>query len=170
MPTAYRAIIEPLISTARGLLERGETLQPIALVGNLSRSEVQQVLINNTNPAAKQASSDLIAQVAAHSAADFIFIITEAWALREDKVSQMAQIIARYGSISACPYRVDSVTFSLETVHGVWVGQVTLQPKGVSKKKRTFGNVRFRCFTEVQGRFLDLLPRTGEERHPGTLH
>ena len=170
IPTAYRNIIDPLILKARSFLEQGETLQPIAFVGNFSRQILQHVLMNNETLEAKDASCDLIARVAKQMEADFIFIITEAWALREDKVHRMEQIIAEYGSIGACPYRVDSATFSLETRHGVWFGQATIKPKGVSKKKRTFGEVKFRFFTEAQGRFVDLLPRASETPKTGGLH
>jgi hypothetical protein len=170
MPDAYRAVIDPLIAMARTIMERGETLQAIAFIGNFTRQSVQQVLMNNTSEAAKDASCDLVARVAAQHDADFVFIISEAWALREDKVQQMEQILARYGSISACPYRIDSATFSLETRHGLWFGQATIKPKGLSKKKRTFGEVRFRFFTEAQGRFQGLLPGTAEASKTGTLH
>lgn len=171
MPSAYRAVIDPIIAKARTIMERGETLQAIAFIGNFTRQTVQQVLMNNTSDATKDASCDLVAHVAAQHAADFIFIISVAWALREDKVQHMEQILAHYyGSTSACPYRIDSATFSLETRHGLWFGQATIKPKGVSKKKRTFGEVSFRFFTEAQGRFLGLLPAAAEASKTGTLH
>ena len=47
---------------------------------------------------------------------------------------------------------------ALETRHGVWMAEVPIKPKGVSKKKRTIGQPEFRHFTEVQGRFVNLLP------------
>lgn len=170
IPASYRDIIEPLIATARSIMEHGEALHPIAFVGNFTRRTLQEVLMSNASEEAKQASCNLVARIAEANEADFIFIISEAWALREDKVQQMEQIIRRYGSIGACPYRVDSVSFSLETLHGVWFGQANIKPKGVSKKKRTFGEVTFRFFTEFQGRFMNLLPQASETPARGTLH
>ena len=62
------------------------------------------------------------------------------------------EIIARYGSIGASPYRVDAVSFSLETRHGPWMAQEPIKSKGVSAKKRTSGALTFRHFTEAKGR------------------
>ena len=49
----------------------------------------------------------------------------------------MAAILDKYGSIGASPYRVDVVSFGLETRYGVWMSQCEIKPKGISKKKRT---------------------------------
>lgn len=63
------------------------------------------------------------------------------------------------------------VSLSLETRHGVWVAQVPIKPKGISKKKRTIGVPEFGHYTEVQGRFTDLLPvKEGEGGAGDTLH
>ena len=63
------------------------------------------------------------------------------------------------------------VSLSLETRHGVWVGQVPIKPSGISKNKRMIVAPEFRHYTEVQGRFVDLLPvKEGEGEHSGTLH
>ena len=82
----------------------------------------------------------------------------EAWSLREDKVAQMDAILEKYGSIGASPYAVDIVSMALETRHGVWIAQVPIKPKGISKKKRTIGAPEFRHFNECEGRFVGLLP------------
>ena len=59
------------------------------------------------------------------------------------------------------------VSLSLETRHGVWVAQVPIKPKGISKKKRTIGAPEFRHYTDVRGRFTDLLPvKEGKGRVP----
>ena len=36
----------------------------------------------------------------------------------------------RYGSIGASPYKIDIVSFSLETRHGIWMAQALIKPKG----------------------------------------
>jgi hypothetical protein len=46
-------------------------------------------------------------------AADFIFMIMEAWSLRKDKLHHREEIMERYGSIGASPYKIDIVSFSL---------------------------------------------------------
>jgi hypothetical protein len=82
-------------------------------------------------------------------------------------LSQAKCIIEEYGSIGASPYAVDIVSMTLETRHGVWMAEVPIKPKGISKKKRTIGTPEFRHFTEFEGRFVNLLPiKDGAE----TLH
>ena len=102
--------------------------------------------------------------------ADFVFVIMEAWSLRKDKMPQMDAILDKYGSIGASPYRVDVVSFGLETRYGVWMSQCEIKPKGISKKKRTIGTPTFQYFKEVAGRFTHLLKKNPEEEGGATLH
>ena len=64
----------------------------------------------------------------------------------------------KYGSIGASPYAVDVVSLALETRYGVWMAEMPIKPKGISKRKRTFGQPEFRHFSEYDGRFVNLLP------------
>jgi len=41
---------------------------------------------------------------------------------------------------------------------------------GISKKKRTIGAVEFRYYTEVEGRFMHLLPKKDDDEMPTILH
>jgi hypothetical protein len=170
LPAAYREIINPLIASARGFLESGEDLRPVAFVGNLSPGSALPVLLDSRDDEAKEASCRAIRLLAEAVDADFIFVMMEAWSLRKDKMSQMEAILARYGSIGACPYRVDIVALSLETCHGLWMAEQPIKPKGVSKKRRTFDEPRFRLFKDARGRFAELLPRKDSEAPPGVLH
>ena len=167
IPENYQAIVSPLIARARNLLERGESLAPIAFVGSFASDASIPVLLQSSSSEAKDSSAWAI-QSAGHSLdADYIFIVMEAWSLRKDKVRQMQAILDKYGSIGASPYAVDIVSLALETRHGVWVAELPIKPKGISKKKRTFGTPEFRHFTEYEGRFVNLLPiKDG----PATLH
>jgi hypothetical protein len=81
-----------------------------------------------------------------------------AWTLPPDKVARYGEIVDEYGSIGASPYRIDAVAFNLETRHGMWSAQVPVKPKGVSKRKKTFGEPQFQLFDGGQGRFANLLP------------
>ena len=169
-PPAYMEIISPLIDKARGLLEAGEKLQPIAFVGNLTTKEVIPVMIKTSSEEGKDQSARTIQSAALALEADFVFSIMEVWSLRTDKMQQMEAILDKYGSISASPYAVDVCSFMLETRWGVWVSLCQIKPKGISKKKRTIGVVEFRHFTETAGRFAQLLPTKAGDEPPTILH
>ena len=158
LPESYWRIIAPLIDTARGFLEKGESLAPVAFVGAFSSSSCVPVLMQTSSEETKDQSARAIQAAAEVFDADFIFVLMEAWSLREDKVAQMETILEKYGSIGASPYAVDIVSMALETRRGVWIAQVPIRPKGISKKKRTIGTPEFRHFKEYAGRFVNLLP------------
>lgn len=171
IPVAYLKIIEPPIATARGFLENGEKLAPMAFVGSFTAGSAIPVLLEAGSEAAKDKSALGIKLAAEHTDADFIFMLMEAWSLRKDKMHLMEIIYEKYGSIGASPYAVDIVSMTLETRHGVWVAEVPIKPKGISKKKRTFTAPEFRYFKEAAGRFTHLLPvKDADESAPMILH
>ena len=158
IPENYWKIIAPLIDTARGFLEKGEALAPIAFVGSFTSDTCIPDLMQAGSNESKDQSAIAIKKAADGINADFVFILMEAWSLRKDKLPKMAEILDKYGSIGASPYAVDVVSMALETRHGVWMAEVSIKPKGISKKKRTIGPPEFRHFTEFAGRFVNLLP------------
>jgi len=158
IPENYWKVISPLIATAKGFLENGEPLAPIAFVGSFSSGSTTPVLLKSSSIEAKNDSALAIKIIAETLEADFVFLLMEAWSLRKDKLKQMDAILDKYGSIGASPYAVDVVSMALETRHGVWMAEVPIKPKGNSKKKRTIGVPEFRHFTEYEGRFVNLLP------------
>jgi hypothetical protein len=86
-------------------------------------------------------------------------------------VQRFQEILDRYGSIGASPYRVDTVNFLLETHQGLWSAQLPFRPKGVSKKKRTFGQPELTLGEEMRGRFVGLLPvKDGGQDAAAGLH
>jgi hypothetical protein len=160
IPQRYLEIINPVIAQARAFLEKGEPLAPIAFVGNFTSGAIAPVAVPTDTIDAKDRIADSIRLLAGQMDADFVFLLMEAYSLRPDKVARYEAILDEYGSLANCPanWRIDVVSLTLETLHGVWVAQPAVKPKGVSKKKRTFGAPEFKLFTEVQGRFVDLLP------------
>ena len=158
IPNAYRQIIDPLIDTARGFVEAGESLAAIAFVGNLSTRQTLAVPIDTATPETKDRAATLIRQVANEYAADFVFTVMEAWTLPPRLAPRFEEVIKRYGSIGASPHRVDSVAFTLETRHGLWIAQGPLKPKAHSKRRKTFDPPKFDHMPEVEGRFSHLLP------------
>jgi hypothetical protein len=163
IPPAYLEVITPLIGRARSILEGGERLQPIAFVGAFESRRILPVPLQAGDEDAKDQSAEHVRQVAAREKADFVFAIMEVWGLPPDRVARHRQIVERYGSVAASPYAVDQVSFALETHHGMWVAQPTIKAQGVSKRKKTFDEPRFRFFTEAAGRFTGLLANTGDK-------
>jgi len=159
LPQAYLDIVLPLIESARGFLENGESLQPFAFVGNHTTRQIAAILIDTQTGDSKDRSVEHIRSAAEQTQADFIFTIMEAWGLPKDKMPHFQEIMDKYGSVGASPYKIDTAAFMLETLYGVWGCQVTLKPKVYSKKKRTFGKVELPFLDGVEGLFVGLLPQ-----------
>jgi len=169
IPTAYLEIVTPLIATAREMMEDGQTLVPFAFIGNLTRRETVPVTLETDTDEAKDTAAALIREFAAQQEADFVFVLMEAWSLPPERFDELDEILERYGSIGASPYRVDIISFSLETRHGIWVAQVPITPLEPPSEGRTFAEPRFQHFTGAEGRFAALLPQKDDDP-PQTLH
>jgi hypothetical protein len=164
LPQAYLDIVLPLIESARGFLENGESLQAFAFVGNHATQQIVPILIDTQSGDSKDRSVELIKAAAEQTQADFVFTIMEAWGLPKDKMPRYQEIMDKFGSVGTSPYKIDIAAFMLETRYGVWGCQVTLKPKGYSKKKRTFGKVELQFMDGLEGRFVGLLPQV-EKQH-----
>jgi hypothetical protein len=158
IPAAYWEMIAPLIERGRVLLEEGENLRPIAFVGSSEKRSIGTVVLSTADGDVQDSSAEQVRRAAYREDADFVFTIMEAWGLPPEKAGKYQAILEQYGSIEASPYAVDFVSFALETRQGSWVAQVQVKPKGISKRKKTFGEPRFRLFTESAGGFAELLP------------
>ena len=169
IPESYRENIDPLVTKARDLLEDGQTLAAFAFVGSFAMRRITPVLLDTRSDEAKDRSANEIQRTAEAVNADFVFVVTEAWGLPKDKLASHQKIVDKYGSIANCPYRIDTVSFVLETHYGIWSAQVLIKPKGYSKKKRTFGEVQFQKIDSTEGRLSGLLPRV-RNGQPPPLH
>lgn len=171
IPEAYWEMIAPLIDRARVLLEDGESLRPIAFVGSPEKRTMGTVVLSTAEGDVRDSSAEQVRRAAYREDADFVFTIMEAWGLPPNKVDKYQAILEQYGSIEASPYAIDLVSFALETREGSWVAQVEVKPKGISKRKKTFGEPRFRLFPEPEGGFAELLPQRVERSDGGgALH
>jgi len=168
IPEMYLEVIEPLIAKARGFVESGESLAPIAFVGNFATKQILHVSIRTADDDTKDSSALAIQIAAAQLDADFVFAAMEAWGLRKDKVGRHEEIRDRYGSIANSPYRISVASFILESRYGIWAAQVSLKPKGHSKKRRTFGDATFLRMDSAEGRFVGLLPERADALMAGT--
>jgi hypothetical protein len=167
MPPKYMEVVAPMVDKAREILESGESLQPFAFVGNFETGQILPVLIDTRDDRAKDSSAETIRLAAEQTKADFVFTVMEALGLPKDKMHRYEEILEKYGSIGASPYRIDTASFVLETAYGVWLAQATIKPKGYSKKKRTFGKIDFMFGVQLEGRFAGLLAARAEN---GPLH
>jgi hypothetical protein len=171
IPPAYLRAITPLIETARGFLEEGQSLAPFAFVGNLSAGSLVPVMLKTGSTGDKESSAASVKHYAAACQADFVFVVMEAWSLRPDQLHRYREIVERYGSIGDSPYATDVVSFSLETRQGIWIAQVPIAPREDPAEGRTFDPPRFRHFSQTLGQFADLLPAKRETVRPHwTLH
>lgn len=168
MPNAYRELIAPLIDITRNAIASGDILAPFALVGNMATREMQLVDTDPdaADPKAKLAES--ILEVARARRADFVFTIMDAWALDPAQAQRYEEIIARYGSIGRSPYRIDIVSFSLETQWGLWMAQAPITTG--EGESRSFPEPRFERYPQAEGRFVGLLPARYGEETPTVLH
>lgn len=168
MPKAYRDLIEPLIGTTREIFAAGATLAPIALVGNIATRDMRLVTMDPHSADPKNDLVSAIRTVAKHQEADFIFTVMDAWALDPAQAHRYEEIIERYGSIGQSPYRIDIVSFSIETHWGVWMAQAPLEMR--EGGSRTFAEPDFRRYPEAAGRFGGLLPAKDGEDTATVLH
>ena len=170
IPPAYLKHIEPIVAKAKGFLENGEALTPIAFVGSFSNNTVIPVMLDSSNDATKDRSATMIAAAAAQAEADYVFTVIEAWALPKKYLNRVEEIYEKYGSLANFPHRLDVASFTLETRHGTWMAQCTILPKPPSKKRRTFMPPQFVFGDAAQGRFANLLPTKNEQPASTILH
>jgi hypothetical protein len=168
LPDRYTELILPLIEKAKGFLEAGESLSPLAFVGSFDSGQIIPVLIDTINDEAKDNSANAIRLAADSIQADYVFTIMEGWGLPKDKMHRYQEVIERYGSIGASPWKIDTANFMLESRHGVWGAQIPLKFKAPSKKRRQFAvPVVLQFMDGAEGRFTGLLPF---KEPSGTLH
>lgn len=171
LPAIYPPIIEPLIGVARKIVESGEPLASQAILGNLDTRQLRILPFLTGSSEDKDRSAESIRALALAIEADFVFLIMDAWGLPPHLVPRFEEILRAYGSIGASPHRVDIVSFTLETHHGIWVAQAPVIAKRQGGKTRTFGAPSFEHQTEVEGRFMGLLPQKyGPWTDDGALH
>ena len=167
IPPSYRAQIDPIVAKAKGFLENGEALAPMAFVGSFTTNTVIPVLLDSTDIDAKERSAATIAAAAKQANADYVFTVMEAWAMPKKYMNRVDEIYEKYGSLANFPHRLDVASFMLETRHGLWMAQCTILPKPPSKKRRTIMPPEFVFGDKAQGRFANLLP-VKDDQVPGS--
>ena len=158
LPFKHLDLINGLVTTTRNILEDGQKLLAHFFVVNTSTKVIRHMSQVQTCESDKEIAAHAVRQIAAMENADFVLMISEAWSLRTDKLAKIDEIYRKYGGIGNSPYKEDVCSFILQTDEGVWAAQPQIKPKGISKKKRTFGEVQFIKADRMDGQFADLLP------------
>lgn len=169
IPPSYKAHIDPIVAKAKGFLENGEALTPIAFVGSFTNNTVIPIVLDSRDEQGKERSASMIAAAAQQADADYVFTVMEAWALPKKYMTRVDEIYDKYGSLSNFPHRLDVATFMLETRHGSWMAQCTILPKPPSKKRRTIAPPEFVFGDSARGRFANLLPVKLDQEPARTL-
>jgi len=158
IPAGYWPQINSIIATAKGFLEKGEPLTPMAFVASFTTDTVTPIMLDSRDNETKERSAAMIAAAAADIDADYVFTVMEAWALPKKYLNRVEEIYDKYGSLANFPHRLDVVNFMLETRHGLWSSQCTIKPMPPSKKRRTIMPPEFMFVDGAEGRFANLLP------------
>lgn len=156
MSPIYRAVLDEIIAGARSNLKRDGKLCATGFCGQISNQKIIVVPLSFADDESKMEAIAHLRAVARIEAADFVGMVHEAWALTKH-APHHEEIIRKYGSISACPHRVEVVAISLETPNGVWMAMPRLRSKPPSKFRRTFDVPEFQFFVESAGLFTGLL-------------
>ena len=77
LPEPYLEVVLPFIEKARGFLEKGESLSPIAFVGNFASGRLIPVVIDTASDEAKDNAALAIRMAAESVEADFVFTVME---------------------------------------------------------------------------------------------
>lgn len=163
LPDAYLLPAQSLIGVARAALERGESLQAVALVGNLLTHSIVAIPIDAASAEGKNRAVKVIRAAALHTDADFVLTIFEGWALTTKAAASHEELPCKYeGPLAEHPGRLDIVSAVLDTARGTWSGLANIRKVGRSKKKRTFGPVELEKVDAIGGRFGGLLPKKGD--------
>ena len=101
---------------------------------------------------------ELVRFMAADAHAEFVSSAADARVLKPENRSKFGSSLKQHGSISDCPFRVDIVSFSLETREGVWQASVPVETTQSAASGKTFGHVSFIYAVDSGGHLARLLP------------
>ena len=109
MPEEVAAFVGHVLEVARSLVRDEGFLDPIAFVASWQKSTMIQVMMDFSTSEAKAKSAAVVRKVAGDVGADMVLIISEGWQLPSHLMKNHRAILERYGSIGACPDRIEVV-------------------------------------------------------------
>lgn len=157
VPEPYRKLLKQLMADAHELLLAGKELPARIYLGSTQAELLQAVPVDTSSPDSKAESAQHARRVATFIDADFMVMVMEGWGLPADKINEHQAIVAKYGSVSRYPKRLDVVGFQLETRHGFFNATAPILPVPPSKKRRKMGAVAWVEADHAKGTFADIL-------------
>lgn len=139
IPVEVRNLVTALIERFEGILALGKAVPPIFYIGNTEEKIVEMVFLDTDSPQSKAMSANHAREVAYEMNADFVVATSESWSLPKDMFKNINAVIEQYGSISACPERIDVVSILVETRGAVALGTAPVSAVPKSKNGRKVG-------------------------------
>lgn len=157
LPMPVAKIVKAAIDHTRAEMNEGHGVKPAAFVCNSDTGLLTVVIAHFEDESDKDAFSTAIQGQVKKIDADVVVLIAESWALpRELGVEKALALLDKYGSISACPERVEVVHISVETNNAYYISQPKIE-------NRSFGEPSFTKVGYGGGRFTQFLSRSTNE-------
>lgn len=159
VPEQYRGILQQLLADAHESLLEGKRLPSTYYIGSCAAEVLQAVPVDTSSQSGKEASVMHAKRMATYLDADFVVLVTEAWALPRNKADDAEAILSKWGSVGQYPGKLDVAWFQLETRHGLFTAQAKILPVPPSKKRRKLGTIEWMRADEAQGTMAGVLAR-----------
>src|SRR5674476_1095582 len=86
VPVQYQPLVLRLLADARAQLQSGGRLPSLYFIGSTAASVLETVTVDTASEDAKDRAADHARRLATYLDADFVALLTEAWALPADKL------------------------------------------------------------------------------------
>lgn len=159
IPADYRPVLTLLVDKAAQLLARGMRVPCRYYIGCNAKQVLQAFPINTDSPKTEHMSATIARRLAAVMEADFVIMTSEVWAMPFEQVHLIESVLARFGSIAACPERVDAAYLQLETRDGVFAGIAPINQPLLTSNRRTSGKVTWFRSEVAEGALNGILPK-----------
>jgi hypothetical protein len=151
LPPKLQPLVDTLLRDVRRMLaERGEVPATMFLFGD----ELIVHELNTDTETAKDIDALMLRHLAKLHHCDAAVLVAEGWTLPPHLQGQREAICARYGSVSACPDRVEIVFLGIESREGNYLVEAPLVRKG---RAVTLGELSV-SQPDGEGRFHKILP------------
>src|SRR5574342_86303 len=124
IPEKYQIAIDKIVSVARKFLSEGGEITGFVFLGK-SDLPLLPCPMRMSNNAEKEISAMLVREIARAAQAEFVIMISEAWALEQTKISfdDYKKYMESHNGIAEHPDRMEVVMITLETPEGYWLAQ-----------------------------------------------